>query len=171
MGEQDLVATAGRTAAIYVLMLGTIRILGKRAIGNLTAFDMLIALIMGDLAGDAIYGDAPLSQAIVAVLALASLHYLNSWLTLWKPEVGKWIEGVPTAIVKHGRTFREGLRKERMSEQEVDAELRLAGIDDLAEVRLAQVEIDGKVSVIREEWAEPVRKADLTPGLRKPTSS
>jgi uncharacterized membrane protein YcaP (DUF421 family) len=160
----DLVLTAGRTAVIYVVMLATIRVLGKRAVGNLTAFDMLIALIMGDLAGDAIYGDVPLSRAIVAVIALAGLHYGNSWLSYWKPGVGEWLEGTPTPVVNAGRAVEPGLRKERMSEQELHAELRLAGIEDLREVKLAQVESDGQVSVIREDWAEPLRKADL-PGV------
>ena len=161
MGSHELALTAGRTAVIYVLMLATIRILGKRAVGNLTAFDMLVALIMGDLAGDAIYGDAALSQAVVAVAALAGLHYGNSWLTYWKPGLGQWIEGVPTPVVRDGRALRAGLHKERMSDEELQAELRLAGIDDLGEVKLAQVEIDGQVSVVREEWAEPVRKVDV----------
>jgi uncharacterized membrane protein YcaP (DUF421 family) len=161
MEHTDFMLTAGRSAVIYLAMLVTIRVLGKRAVGNLTAFDMLIALIMGDLAGDAIYGDAPLSQALVAVTALAGLHYANSWLSYRKPSVAEWLEGVPTPIVRAGRTVEAGLRKERMSEQEVHAELRLAGIDDLADVKLAQVEIDGHVTVIREAWAEPLRKADL----------
>jgi uncharacterized membrane protein YcaP (DUF421 family) len=161
MEYTDFMLTAGRTIVIYVVMLATIRVLGKRAVGNLTAFDMLIALIMGDLAGDAIYGDVPFSRALVAVTALAGLHYGNSWLSYRKPRLGEWLEGAPTPIVRAGRTVRPGLRKERMSEQEVQAELRLAGIEDLGEVKLAQVENDGHVSVIREAWAEPLRKADL----------
>jgi uncharacterized membrane protein YcaP (DUF421 family) len=161
MEHSDLMSTAGRTIVIYVVMLAAIRLLGKRTVGNLTAFDMLIALIMGDLAGDAIYGDVPMSRALVAVSALASLHYANSWLTYWMPKLGERVEGTPTPIVRAGRTFPPGLRRERMSEQEVHAELRLAGIEDLAEVKLAQVECDGHVSVIRETWAEPLRRADL----------
>ena len=113
------------------------------------------------MAGDAIYGDVPFSRALVAVTVLAGLHYANSWLSYRKPRVGEWLEGTPTPIVRAGRTVQAGLRKERMSEQEVHAELRLAGIDDLGEVKLAQVETDGHVSVIREAWAEPLRKADL----------
>src|SRR5688500_5044914 len=81
MHEPSLTGIVGRTVAIYVLMLVVIRILGKRTVGNLTAFDMLIALIMGDLAGTAIYGEAPLWGALAAVTTLAALHYANSWLT------------------------------------------------------------------------------------------
>jgi uncharacterized membrane protein YcaP (DUF421 family) len=116
---------AGRTALVYVLMLAMIRVLGKRTIGNLTAFDMLIALIMGDLAGDAIYGDASMSAAVVAVVSLGALHYGNSWLAYALPGVGKLLEGTPTTIVEDGQVQPDGLRQERVSRQEALAELRL----------------------------------------------
>jgi uncharacterized membrane protein YcaP (DUF421 family) len=160
----ELLETGARTAAIYVVMLLTIRLLGKRTIGNLTAFDMLIALILGDLAGDAIYGDVPFSKILVAVGVLAGLHYGNSWLTSRRPAAGRWLEGEPTRVVEHGRFVASGLRKERMSEAEALGELRLAGIEDLREVRLAQVENDGQLSVLREEWSEPARRSDVRPG-------
>jgi uncharacterized membrane protein YcaP (DUF421 family) len=156
-----MIEVAGRAAVIYALMLVAMRVMGKRTVGNLTAFDMLIALMLGDLAGDAIYGDASLGQATVAILALGGLHYGNSWLAYLQPGIGRWIEGSPTAIVKHGQFLRRGLRRERMSEQEVLAELRLDGLEEIADVRLAQVENDGQVSVIREEPAEPLLRRDL----------
>jgi uncharacterized membrane protein YcaP (DUF421 family) len=147
-----------RTAVVYVLMLVMIRVMGKRTIGNLTAFDMLVALIMGDLAGDAIYGDVSLAKAFVAVLTLSGLHFVNSWLAYRQPRFGRLVEGTPTTIVENGRLQMDGLRRERMSEQEVLAELRLAGVDDLKEVRLARVENDGQVSVLHEDWAKPLRR-------------
>ena len=161
MSEPGLWGIAGRTAVIYVLMLVVIRFLGKRTVGNLTAFDMIIALVMGDLAGTAIYGQVSLSSAVTAVAALAALHYANSWFAFGRPRVGRILEGGPTVIVEHGHFVRSGLRRERMSDEEARAELRLEGIDDLAEVREARVEPDGRVSVLRETWAEPIRRGDV----------
>jgi uncharacterized membrane protein YcaP (DUF421 family) len=158
-----MLGVAGRTALIYVLMLVMIRVLGKRTIGNLTAFDMLIVLMMGDLAGDAIYGDASLGMAVVAVVTLSALHYANSWLAYGLPRIGRFLEGMPTTIVREGGVEPAGLRRERMNEHEVLAELRLAGIDDLRDVKHARVESDGRVSVIREEWAEPLKRSDVRP--------
>lgn len=160
-----------RTAGIYVLMLAMIRILGKRTIGNLTAFDMLVALMMGDLAGDAIYGGVPMRHALVAVLALSALHYGNSWLSFSSPLLCRVLEGTPTTIVRDGRLQPDGLRRERMSEQEVLCELRLEGITDLAEVKQASVESDGQVSVIRQHWAEPLQKGDAGPAAKAAPSS
>jgi uncharacterized membrane protein YcaP (DUF421 family) len=64
--------------------------------------------------------------------------------------------------VKDGRLQPEALRREHMNEKDALAELRLQGVDDVREVRLAQVEVDGQVSVIREEWASPAEKADVS---------
>jgi uncharacterized membrane protein YcaP (DUF421 family) len=168
VGEPGLWAIAGRTSIIYLMMLVVIRLLGKRTVGNLTSFDMLIALIMGDLAGTAIYGEVSLWSAIAAVSTLAALHYANSWLASDRPRLARLLEGRATVIVEHGRFVRAGLRRERMSEQEALAELRLEGIDDLEEVREARVETDGRVSVLREDGAEPLQRRDLTPARSSP---
>jgi uncharacterized membrane protein YcaP (DUF421 family) len=117
--------------------------------------------MMGDLAGNAIYGQVPLFHGVLAIASLSALHYANSWLTFRLPAVGDALEGRPTPIVVDGRLNREGLRRERMSDQEALAELRLEGVENLDDVRLAQVEIDGQVSVLRQEGAEPAQKRDL----------
>lgn len=161
MTEPSLASIALRTAAIYALMLAMIRVLGKRAIGNLTAFDMLIALIMGDLAGNAVYGSVSMASGIVAILTLSGLHYANSWLAFSHPSVARLVEGRPTPIVRDGAFQRQGLRRERMTEEEVRAELRLEGVERLDDVRLAQVESDGRISVLRREEAEPAARRDL----------
>lgn len=166
MHEPSLAGIVGRTVAIYVIMLLVIRLLGKRTVGNLTAFDMLIVLIMGDLAGTAIYGEAPLWGALAAVTTLAALHYANSWLTWGRPRLARLLEGRPTVIVERGRFVPAGLRRERMNEEEARAELRVEGVDELSEVRRAQVETDGRISVLREDWAEPLRRGDAA-GVRR----
>jgi hypothetical protein len=87
-----------RTVIVYVTMLCAVRILGKRTVGNLTAFDMLVALMLGDLAGPAIYGDAPMVGALVAIGTLSSVHYANSWLAYWRPGLGRVLEGSPSEV-------------------------------------------------------------------------
>jgi uncharacterized membrane protein YcaP (DUF421 family) len=92
---------------------------------------------------------------------VAAAHYAQSWLGFASRPLRQLLEGEPVAVVEDGRLRREGMRAERMSDDEVRAALRLHGIEDLREVRLALVENDGMVSVIRQPWAEPLQKADL----------
>ena len=161
MDTSELVFTALRGVGIYAIVLFIIRMTGKRTIGNFTAFDLLVALMLGEVVDEIIYGDVSLLQGLVALAVIALAHVANSWLSYWDHGFDAILEGTPTVIVKNGKLQRKGMRKERMNEKEVFAELRLNGIDDLREVKLAIVENDGEVSVIRQEWAEPLEKRNL----------
>jgi uncharacterized membrane protein YcaP (DUF421 family) len=161
MDPHELLATALRAAVVYVLMLAVIRLLGKRTVGNFSAFDLLVALMLGEVVDELIYGDVGMAQGMVAIAVIAMAHYSNSWLSYWDHGMDRLLEGIPTTIVQDGVLLRNGLRKEHMNEKDALAELRLQGVEDLSEVRLAQVEVDGQLSVIRQDWASPVQKADV----------
>jgi uncharacterized membrane protein YcaP (DUF421 family) len=163
MDAHELLMTAVRAAVVYAGMLAVIRVLGKRTVGNFTAFDLLVALMLGEVVDEVIYGDVALVQGAVAILVIAAAHYTNSWLGYWDHGLDRVLEGTPTPIVRDGALQRDGLRRERMNEKDALAELRHQGIEDVSEVRLALVEVDGQVSVIRQEWAAPVQKADVFP--------
>jgi uncharacterized membrane protein YcaP (DUF421 family) len=163
MDPHELLMTALRAVAVYVLMLAVLRLLGKRTVGNFTAFDLLVALMLGEVVDEVIYGDVAMVQGFMAIAVIAGAHYSNSWLSYWDHGLLRVLEGAPTPIVERGELKRDGLRRERMNERDALAELRLRGLQDVREVRLAQVEVDGQVSVIREGWAEPVQRADVFP--------
>src|SRR4029450_9993155 len=102
-----------------------IRIMGKRTVGNFTAFDLLVALMLGEVVDEIIYGEGAFVQGAVAILTIASAHYANSWLSYWGHGFDKLLEGTPTVVVRDGQLQRKGMRAERMNENEVRAELRL----------------------------------------------
>jgi uncharacterized membrane protein YcaP (DUF421 family) len=161
MDPHELVMTALRAVGVYVLMLAVIRALGKRTVGNFTAFDLLVALMLGEVVDEIVYGDVGMAQGVVAIAVIAAAQYSNSWLSYWDHGMDRILEGKPTPIVRDGALQTDGLRQERMNPKDALAELRLQGVEDLGEVRLAQVEVDGQVSVIRQDWASPVQKADV----------
>jgi uncharacterized membrane protein YcaP (DUF421 family) len=161
MDPHELAMTALRAGAVYALMLATIRLLGKRTVGNFTAFDLLVALMLGEVVDEMIYGDVGMAQGVVAIGVIAAAQYSNSWLSYWDHGMDRVLEGKPTTIVRDGALQQQGLRGERMNEKDARAELRLQGVEDLSEVREARVEVDGQVSVIRQEWAAPVQRADV----------
>lgn len=153
--------TAVRAVAVYGLMLVVIRALGKRTIGNLSAFDLLVALMLGEIVDEMIYGDVRFIQGTVAIVAIAALTFTDSLLSYWDHGMEAILEGKPTIVVKDGEFEHRGMREERMNEKDVLAALRLHGVRDMREVRLAIVEHDGKVSVMLFDWAERVVKADI----------
>lgn len=162
MDWQELAMTAARAVFVYALMLLVIRVLGKRTIGNFTAFDLLVALMLGEVVDEIIYADVSMAQGVVAIGVIAAAKYLTAWLTYGSHRMNRILEGTPTEIVQHGELQRAGLRVELMNDLEAMAALRLEGISDMREVKSAILEVDGKVSVLKEDWAETLQKGDVT---------
>jgi uncharacterized membrane protein YcaP (DUF421 family) len=161
MDIQELLMTALRAIAVYVLVLTLIRLMGKRAVGNFSAFDLLVALMIGEIVDEMIYGNVKFLQGVIPLIVIVLMHEANAWLSYLGHGFDRLLEGTPSIIVKDGEFQRKGMRRERMNEEDVIAQLRLQGMDVLREVKLAIVENDGQVSVIRQPWAEPLQKADL----------
>jgi uncharacterized membrane protein YcaP (DUF421 family) len=162
MDPQELMLTAARALAVYVLMLIVIRALGKRTVGNFAVFDLLVALMLGEVVDEIIYGDVSFLKGTVAILVIAGAQSANAWLTWWDHGWDKVLEGTPTVVVRNGTLQESGMRAERMNGKEVVAHLRLQGIRDLREVEIACVEEDGSISVLKRKWAEPVTSADVS---------
>jgi len=167
MDINELLLTAVRAVAVYVLMLVVIRALGKRTVGNFSAFDLLVALMLGEIVDEMIYGDVRFIQGTVAIVAIGALAFADSLLSYWDHGMEAILEGKPTIVVKDGEFQRRGMRDERMNEKDVLASLRRHGVRDMREVRLAIVEHDGTVSVMPHPWAERVLKADIDDEMAK----
>jgi uncharacterized membrane protein YcaP (DUF421 family) len=161
MDPSDLILTTARALAVYVLMLIVIRALGKRTVGNFSAFDLLVALMLGEMVDEIIYGDVQFLQGTVAIVAIGGIAYADSWLAYANKRMEAVVEGKPTVVVRDGDFVRSGMRSERMNETDVLGHLRSQGIHDMREVHLAVVEHDGSVSVLKHSWAEPAQKADV----------
>ena len=159
--------TAARAAAVYVLMLIVVRALGKRTVGNFSAFDLIVALMLGEVVDEIIYGDVLFLQGAVAIGAIAALAYADSWLAYFDHGMERVLEGKPTIVLRDGRLDRHGMRTERMTEKDVMSHLRQAGIHDVREVHLAIVEMDGAVSILKHRWADAAQKADVVQADRQ----
>ena len=161
MPSGELIATAGRAVAVYLLMLMMVRALGKRTIGNFSAFDLLVALMLSEVVDEIIYADVEFLQGTVAIAVIGGLAYTDAWLVYLNRTMQRLLEGTPTTVVRDGEFDRRGMRRERMNEMDVLGHLRMQGIHDMREVRLAVVETDGSVSVLKHTWADPAQKADM----------
>jgi uncharacterized membrane protein YcaP (DUF421 family) len=166
----ELMYTALRASFVYVFLLIVVRLLGKREIGNTSAFDLIVALILGEVVDEIIYGDVTILQGVVAIVVVAIWHIVNSWASFKSEFIDKLTGAPPTVMVKNGQIQRKNLAKERLNEEELLSELRMMGVEDIKEVKQATLEPNGKISVIQEEWAKPVQRQDLTelkPAKRK----
>ena len=150
-----------KVTVTYVYLLIVLRLTGRRAIKATTPFDLLVALMLGEVVDEIIYGDVRFLQGAVAVVAIAALAYTDAWLAYWDHGLESILEGKPTVIVRDGEFVEKGMRAERMNEKDVLGQLRSHGIHDMREVHIAVVEHDGSVSVIKHSWADAAQKADV----------
>lgn len=161
MDIHELLLTALRATFVYFYLLIIVRLLGKREIGASSAFDLIVALMLGDVVDEIIYGDVTIAQGTVAIAIIGIWHLVNAWASYKSQLIDKLTGASPTVLVRHGEIQRKQLAWERLNEGELWSELRMMEVDDIKEVKQATLEPNGKVSVLLEDWAKPVQKQDL----------
>ncbi|MCW2903854.1 MAG: hypothetical protein JWO67_6119 [Streptosporangiaceae bacterium] len=136
-----------RAAVIYLFLFGMTRALGKAALGQLSAFELVTLVVIGDLIQPAVLqDDESLVGAMLAVSTFAVLTVLFAWLPDRFPHARKLIQGQPVVVVRNGEMQRGAMKLERLSRTELLQAAREAGIRDLGDVELAVAEVDGKIS-------------------------
>jgi len=168
MDINELLLTALRASFVYFFLLLVVRVLGKREIGATSAFDLIVALILGEVVDEIIYGDVTILQGVIAILVVAIWHLVNSWASFRSDFIDRLTGAPPTVVVKNGQIQHKNLARERLNKEELFSELRLMGVEEAKEVKQATLEPNGKLSVLLEEWAKPVQYQDL-PGPRSKT--
>ena len=145
-----MVIIALRCIIIYVLLTFAMRITGKRQIGELDVGDLVSTLLISELAAIPIDDpDVPLLNAVIPILIIVSLEIIISALkNRWRP-LKKAVEGRPVYIIYKGRLLEEALVNNRISINELLAEMRGAGIFDISEVEYGIIEQNGKLSLFK----------------------
>ena len=165
MDWNELLLTALRATFIYFYLLLLVRILGKREIGASSAFDLLVALMLGDVVDEVIYGEVTVAQGAVAMTIIAVWHLVNAFASYKSDFIDRLTGAPPTVLVKNGRIQRKELGRVRLNETELLSGLRLMSVDDIKEVKQATLEPNGQISVLKEDWAKTLQKQDL-PGSK-----
>jgi uncharacterized membrane protein YcaP (DUF421 family) len=139
-----------RAVVIFFFILLITRAMGKKELSQLTAFEVILLVVIGDLVQQGVtQEDQSVTGAMLAVgtisLLIVSLSFVE-WR--WHP-TRRAIRGVPVVVVRGGRPVEEALRLERLGFEELLESAREQGIDDLAKVRLGVLEPDGRFSFIQ----------------------
>ena len=148
----DIVA---RAAVMFVVLYVLLRVMGKREIGQLTPFELVVMIVLGDLIQQGVtHNDFSLTGAILAITTFAFLAILMSWITYLFPKAEKLLDGEPRVIVRNGKLLNENLRRDRITQSEVESEMRLAGIARISDVAWAILEPQGKISFIKVDGSD-----------------
>jgi uncharacterized membrane protein YcaP (DUF421 family) len=138
-----------RTVLVYAALLIGLRLAGKREIGQMTVFDLIVLLLIANAVQNAMVGpDSSLTGGILAAAVLLVLNAVLSWLLQQYPRLRKLVEGSPTLLILHGQVLNDKMRREGIDIETLETALREHGITDREDVEMAVLEIDGTISVV-----------------------
>jgi len=138
-----------RSVVIYFFLLLAFRFSGKRQVGQLTPFDLIVLLIISNVLQNAVIGnDNSLTGGIIGALTIFGLNYLVVVLTFRSKRARRLLELQPTLLIHNGRVLYENLRHELITLDDLLAALRRNGLVEPKQVRFAILEENGQVSVI-----------------------
>lgn len=149
-----------RTLILYFFLVLTMRLMGKRQIGELELTDLVTTLLLSEIASLPITNlGIPVSHAIIPMLTLLALEVLSSFILIRVPSLRSLVSAKPTVLVQNGKLKQQALTELRISMEELMSELRQQGISELAQVRDVIVEKNGKLTVFpRAEYSTPTAK-------------
>jgi uncharacterized membrane protein YcaP (DUF421 family) len=141
-----------RASAMFLIVYLLVRLLGKRELGQMTPFEFVVMVVIGDLIQQGItQTDFSLTGATLAIVTFAFWGVVLNWAAFLSPLAEKVLEGEPRILIRDGRVIESNLRRDRLTRTEVESEMRLAGIARLDAVAWAILEPNGKISFIRRE--------------------
>lgn len=141
-----------RTIISYILIIVIFRLMGKREIGELSILDLVVFIMLGDIAVIAIEKhDKPFFHIMLPMVILLLLQIVLSFVSLKSSKFRKILDGSPSIIINNGKIDEKMMRKQRYNFDDLLTQLREQGIIDVNEVQFAILETSGKLSVMKKE--------------------
>lgn len=138
-----------RSIAVYAFLLLILRISGKRQIGQLAPFDLVLLLVLSNAVQNSMSaGDNSLIGGLLIASTLVAINFLVGYATYKNKRLEALLEGRPQILIHDGRLYDDVMAKSQLTHHELDAALRQAGCMSIAEVRSAILENNGVISVV-----------------------
>ena len=139
-----------KTILLYFVIIIAYRIMGKKEVGQLSIIDLIVSLLIAELAAITIEDiDVSIFKSIVPIFVLVLIQVILSYISLKNSDFRKSVEGSPTVIIKEGKIKFNEMSKLRYSLDDLITQLREQGIKSIEEVSYAVLENDGKLSVFQ----------------------
>ena len=152
-----------RTVVIYILLSLSLRIMGKRQVGELEVSDLISTLLLSEIAALPVADpEIPLLYAVIPLLFILSLELLITCLKNRFAFFKRVFEPKTATLIRDGKIDRAALQRLRISVDELMGELRLQGVDALSDVSLGTVEQNGRLSVLLDPKSQPLTRSSLS---------
>lgn len=138
-----------RALAVYVFLVVALRLTGKRQVGQLAPFDLVLLLVLSNAVQNSMNaGDNTVTAGVVLVLTLLAVNGLVGWLTWRSKRVEGFLEGKPQILIHNGTVDLAVLQSERITRHELMSAIRAVGLTEFDQVRVAILENTGRINVI-----------------------
>jgi uncharacterized membrane protein YcaP (DUF421 family) len=139
-----------RAAVVYAFLLLLLRITGKRQVGQLAPFDLVLLLVLSNAVQNSMNaGDNSLVGGLISAATLVGLNFGLGYATFKSKRVESFVEGRPELIVHNGKVFKAAMARAKLTHHELDAALRQAGCGNVDEVQAAILENNGSITVLK----------------------
>ncbi|NOV04109.1 DUF421 domain-containing protein [Paenibacillus planticolens] len=158
----DILTIFFRTVLIYFVVFLMLRLMGKREIGKLSLFDLVISIMIAEIAVFVLEDAAkPLMAGLVPMATLVLIQIFIAYITLKNRNLRILFDGEPSVIIKEGLIDREEMRKHRYNLDDLMQQLRQNKIMNVADVEFAVLEPSGKLSVVEKSQKEKVKETTI----------
>ena len=143
-----------RGAIVYLFLIVLLRLSGKRQVGQLAPFDLVLLLVLSNAVQNSMNGgDNSVIGGLISASTLVALNWVIGYATFRNKRFEQFVEGKPQIIIHDGHVYRDVMNRERLTQHELEAALRAAGCAAITDVHFAILENNGQISVRRKEVA------------------
>lgn len=151
-----------RTVILFSLVVIGLRLMGKRQVGQLQPYELVIIILLSELAAIPIGNTGtPLAYAVIPILTLVVIHIFLSYISLKSENARGIICGTPSVLIENGKIVEKELKRLRYNINELLEQLRAKNIPNIADVEFAILETSGHLSIIPKSQKRPVVPADM----------
>lgn len=151
-----------RTVLVYFFILFIMRMMGKREIGKLSVFDLVVSIMIAELAVLSIDEiEAPMINSLTPIIVLVLTQMVISFLSLKSQKVREILDGKPSILIENGKIREKELKKQRYNLDDLMLQLRQNHIHSINQVEFAILEPSGRLTILPKSESENVSKSDL----------
>jgi uncharacterized membrane protein YcaP (DUF421 family) len=137
-----------RATVVYLFLFFLLRFIGKKHVGQMSPFDLVVLLIISETVDASLIGDdKSLTGGLISAATLVVLVYVVGYLTWRDKTIERWVEGRPKILVRHGHVKNEVLDDQQVTRSELMEALRHQGCSAVTDVRFAMIENDGSITI------------------------
>jgi uncharacterized membrane protein YcaP (DUF421 family) len=156
-----------RSVIVYGAALLLVRIGEKRFMGELTAFDLILAIILGSVVSRVVSSSGLVFETLLAGVVLVGLHYVMAVISFHSDKFGNLVKGSSRLLVKDGEILWDAMQESHLSKQDLIGQLRSqASLEEVEDVRRAYLERSGKISVIEKSGQPKVLEVKVEQGVQ-----